>query len=87
MCVLWKQFGVLDAILEFYRLGQAALKQGVRATDITALNERERIARLCEVPDAEFAEAADACRAALASGISDLDRANVPIHGDEEAAS
>ena len=82
-----KQFGILNTILEFYRLGEQALTQGVRASDITALNERERIARLCEVPDAEFEKAAKACRATLAGAISDLDRSNVQVQGDEGVLS
>jgi V/A-type H+-transporting ATPase subunit A len=86
-CPVDKQFGILNTILEFFRLGQQALTQGVRASDITALNERERIARLCEVPDAEFEKAAKACRATLAGAISDLDRSNVQVQGDEGVLS
>lgn len=73
-CSIEKQYGILKTILEFYRLGKQALDEGASVEDITALNEREKIAHLCRVVEEEFADAASACLEAMTSAMGNLER-------------
>ena len=86
-CPIEKQYGILNMILEFYRMGVKALSEGVRGIEVTALPEREDIARLPDVPDAEFEEAARACTARLVAALGNLDRpdADMMARVDKEA--
>ncbi|SHF40635.1 MULTISPECIES: V-type ATP synthase subunit A [Caloramator] len=53
---LTKQLKMLKLILDFYHLGQEALKQGVYLSKITSLPVREKIARAKYIPEAEMAK-------------------------------
>ncbi|NQU38654.1 MAG: V-type ATP synthase subunit A, partial [Lentisphaerae bacterium] len=73
-CSIEKQFTILHTILEFYRMGQKALSEGVRGMDIAALQERETIARLREVPNEDFEAAAEDCLKGILVAMGDLER-------------
>ncbi|MDQ7820323.1 MAG: V-type ATP synthase subunit A [Armatimonadota bacterium] len=53
-CPLSKSYGILKAILTFYDLALAALRRGVDLDEILNMKEIEEIARLKDVPAAEF---------------------------------
>jgi V/A-type H+-transporting ATPase subunit A len=54
-CPLEKQNGMLELLLLYYDLGAAALSRKVSLERVLALPEREDLARLREIPAAEFA--------------------------------
>jgi V/A-type H+-transporting ATPase subunit A len=71
-CSIERQHATLHAILEFYHLGRQALEKGAIATDISALNLRERIARLRDVTEDQFKEDMTTCMADMTSAFDNV---------------
>ncbi len=73
-CSIERQFGLLNAILSFHRLGLETLKEGGAIQDILALGQREAVARLRQVAAADFDDAAASCLADMAAAFGGIER-------------
>ncbi|OVE81718.1 V-type ATP synthase subunit A [bacterium M21] len=73
-CSLEKQYGLLNGIMEFHNLGEAAIKEGAVVTDLIALNVREKLARLRYVSEEEFVTGIAEYQSELKTSISNVER-------------
>lgn len=78
-CPLDKQYGILDTILEFHRLGTRALREGAAIDDITAMNKMEAFSRLRRIRPEEFGAAVAKCRETTAAEFAALDRSETRL--------
>jgi vacuolar-type H+-ATPase catalytic subunit A/Vma1 len=77
-CSLAKQQGMLELLLDYYARGSEALGKGAALDKLLAMPEREELARLREVPEGEFAEAARALGEKVAAAVAALTPAPAP---------
>jgi V/A-type H+-transporting ATPase subunit A len=82
-CSLAKQQGMLERMLDFHSRGAELLGLGVALDKLQALPEREELARLREIPEADFAAQSQDLGERLAAALAALEP---PAGGGEAAA-
>jgi V/A-type H+-transporting ATPase subunit A len=69
-CSLAKQKGMLELMLDYYARGAEMFRRGVAFSALAALPEREELARLREIPEADFPRTSSALRERLEAALA-----------------